>query len=348
MTTQNCELLSRDTVVARQIDGRFDVLRPDLLPLFLRRVESIDLWLSKRATDDTRAHTKLLKQAIGIPNANDPETALAVNGATITDTYWVREIGSNTKYDDVRFSKNDYADLALLGVDRTHEIDSPTRRTPELTNVGSFEKCWRLENGNWYLVKQATEREAFSEIFISRMCRLLGIPAAVYEQDTYGVRTPDFTNSATVNLEPASSFIRENDNGDYEKMYQAIVSLCPSAGLSFVQMIFVDAVFRNVDRHLENFGLLRDPGTGEIIGMAPLYDHNMALVARDDPTVGRDDRLLRDYRDFIVSHPEYRSILPMVTPETFERAMEGLACPVDPQYIVELVTRRCELSIKKY
>lgn len=105
MTTQNCELLSQNTMVARQIDGRLDVLRPDLLPLFLRRVDSIDLWLAKRAIDDTRQNAKLLKQKLGIPDASDLETAWAVNGATITDTYWIREIGSNMRYSDIDQSR---------------------------------------------------------------------------------------------------------------------------------------------------------------------------------------------------------------------------------------------------
>ena len=28
-----------------------------------------------------------------------------------------------------------------------------TSKTPELTNTGSFEKCWKLKNGEWWMHK---------------------------------------------------------------------------------------------------------------------------------------------------------------------------------------------------
>ena len=40
-------------------------------------------------------------------------------------------------------------------------------------------------------------------------------------------------------------------------------------------MLVVDALILNTDRHLDNFGFLIDNDTGIIIGTAPLYDHNL-------------------------------------------------------------------------
>lgn len=38
-----------------------------------------------------------------------------VNGATITDNYWIRPIDSELKYSDVRFTDDYFASLALTG-----------------------------------------------------------------------------------------------------------------------------------------------------------------------------------------------------------------------------------------
>lgn len=47
----------------------------------------------------------------------------------------------------------------------------------------------------------------------------------------------------------------------------------------FAQMVVIDYLLSNTDRHLENFGFLVDNRTNTIIDMAPLYDHNQALIA---------------------------------------------------------------------
>lgn len=45
-------------------------------------------------------------------------------------------------------------------------------------------------------------------------------------------------------------------------------------------MIVLDGVIMNPDRHLGNFGFMVDNDTFEIKGFAPVFDHNMAMLAR--------------------------------------------------------------------
>ena len=48
----------------------------------------------------------------------------------------------------------------------------------------------------------------------------------------------------------------------------------------------MDAVMANVDRHVGNYGFLVDNATGEVLRMAPLFDHNMACLPL---MMGHDD-----------------------------------------------------------
>ncbi|MBQ3106108.1 MAG: hypothetical protein IJC51_01340 [Eggerthellaceae bacterium] len=70
---------------------------------------------------------------------------------------------------------------------------------------------------------------------------------------------------------------------------------------AFREMVVMDAVMANVDRHAGNYGFLVDNDTGEVLRMAPLFDHNMAclpmMMAQDDfdeyvsmigPKIGND------------------------------------------------------------
>lgn len=75
-----------------------------------------------------------------------------------------------------------------------------------------------------------------------------------------------------------------------------------------MKLLYVDAICRNVDRHSGNFGILRDPDTGEAIRLAPNYDNNIALFARLSGTASisaKKDMLITDFLDLI----EQRTLL---------------------------------------
>ena len=65
-------------------------------------------------------------------------------------------------------------------------------------------------------------------------------------------------------------------------MYQHFLNCCEELGISDVvpfldRMIVLDYIIANEDRHLNNFGALKNAETLEWIGMAPVYDSGSAL-----------------------------------------------------------------------
>lgn len=101
---------------------------------------------------------------------------------------------------------------------------------------------------------------------------------AEYERGNGIIKTKDFTNNANVNFEPAYSFM--GDDEDYIKTVNALNAICPSAVGDYVKMLFLDTICANPDRHTFNFGILRNVKNGEILGLAPNFDNNMALSSR--------------------------------------------------------------------
>ena len=47
---------------------------------------------------------------------------------------------------------------------------------------------------------------------------------------------------------------------------------------AFREMVVIDAIIANIDRHAGNYGFMVDNKTGEILRMAPLSDQNMACL----------------------------------------------------------------------
>ncbi len=64
-----------------------------------------------------------------------------------------------------------------------------------------------------------------------------------------------------------------------------------------LQMLVIDAIVGNGDRHAGNFGFLRSADTGEYIGMSPLYDFDHALDSENEY-----DRLIKDLVEITLSN----------------------------------------------
>lgn len=344
MTNRSYEILSGNTVVAIWQNNKLNVVNENLLPLYLRKIQNADMWLETRAIDSHRANSRLLKKALRLTEKDDISTVIHVNGATITDNYWIREIGSELTYDDVKFADDYFSNLALKGNydSFNRAANSKRSKTPELTNVGSFEKCWKLRDGKWWMYKKASHEEMFSELFICELGKELGMNMAIYERGEGYIKSLDFTDAAKVNFEPASTFM--GDNEEYSDVVKALENLCPDAIPDYVKMIFLDTICANPDRHTNNFGLLRDVKTGELLGLAPNYDNNMALISRGYPSkTGNKDVLITMFNELLEEYPTFRSFVPKVTEETVRKVLNKLNMKVKSQLVVDLVTKRYEM-----
>ena len=344
MTTRNYYIMSSDIVVAKWENDELTVINENLLPMYLKRVHNANMWLETRAIDTHRANSRLLKKALRLKEKDDVSTVVHVNGATITDNYWIKPLDSELTYDDVKFSDDYFARLALKGTYDSFNkaANSKHTRTPELTNIGSYEKCWRLINGQWWMFKSANHDELFSELFVCKLGQALGMNMAEYVRGDKCVKSLDFTNGASVNFEPAASFM--GDNEDYEDVTNELKAICPKAIPDFVKMIFLDTIVANPDRHTQNFGLLRDTKTGKLLGLAPIFDHNMALISRGYPKAPtKNDLLIKLFNEYIKSNPEYKKYIPTLTEQTVRKVIADLHMKVKTNDIVELVIGRYEM-----
>ena len=96
----------------------------------------------------------------------------------------------------------------------------------------------------------------------------------------------DFVTKDT-ELISAQRVLQLRQKANYESVYLHYVNLCHNLGIDIVhaldQMIVLDYIIANEDRHFNNFGLLRHPETLEWIGAAPVYDSGTSLWY-DTPT----------------------------------------------------------------
>ena len=276
--------------------------------------EGLLKWLRRRTIPKNRRY---VREVLGVLNLNEANVIDIIKwsmGLSLNDSYWVVPARFTGRFADYNLYTNPFsAALGVVALTGQGQIDASDTSSPELTTSGSLPKAWRRENGDLFLYKGATEGfansglEPYSEYYISQLASALFqgdtrlyVPYDLKEyKDSVYSTCPIFTNIDTSYVcagmvYPGGGII--NVINEYE-------SLSPSYGDSIRDMILLDALTNNEDRHFGNFGFLRDNHTGKIIGTAPVYDNGYGLFSR------ATDNDLKDLPSFLSNHPSHYGFL---------------------------------------
>ena len=163
--------------------------------------------------------------------------------------------------------------------------------SPEFTTDGALPKAWRRINDKVFLFKGSTEylkavnggNEPYSEYYICQLERVMDINHVEYDLEKWkgmlASTCPLFT-SKDYSYVPIYQAARTKD---IDEAYRWCVRM--GYDKEFGDMIMLDALTYNWDRHLGNFGVLKDNKTGEYVGFAPVFDNGAGLLSNDPPDV---------------------------------------------------------------
>lgn len=328
------DVMEEDDVVASFKEGKLTYMDTNRVPLFIKTTKDLSLWLEGRSIDAHRTNSRLLKKALRLKTDNDIIPVLKVYGRTLTDHFWFRPLRSKIHFKDLEFRTDIYSDVSLKGI--TRNIDDKPRFNPELTLIGSYEKCWKIENGEWYMYKSGTKNEIFSEWFCSRLCKALGLPTAEYDIIDGYIKTKNFASD--YDFEPLKSIAGEDDS--YEHCFPLIESISEEIAIQYLYLIWFDALVYNPDRYNENCGFFRDRKTGKIVSLAPNFDNNLALFARDIPSTPKrnTDGLIKSLKSFFQKNKKAKRLyanlpLPVITLEMVNKILDNQESPVSADFL---------------
>lgn len=349
-------IMLEDEEVVSYIEGEVKIMNSNLAPFYVLRTKDIEGWVCSRSIDTHRTNSRLLRKAIRLSSTDEYDIAMTTYCATITDRYWFRPLGSNLTYDKIKFTSDKLSSIALDGKFLLN--DKVEYQSPEFTNTGSFEKCWRLINGEWMLIKKSTPLEKFSEMFVYRLGDYLKLNVARYllddERDDI-ILSEDFTDNGRLIFEHMQSLI--GDSEDYVDNVKLIESLnykilaCNNVELvqEYLDILFMDTICMNVDRHTQNYGFLRDLIDGRIESMAPNFDNNLSLVSRgiNEKSTHAPNRMISDFVEVLNICDWYR--IPRMNEEDLREIVVecnedcGTDIPID--YIVNFVMNTYNLIV---
>ena len=333
-------LMMGDKVVAEFNNGELISFKENLLPLIVKRTHSLSAFLKTRVIDTSRTNARLLKKAMNIHEETDEFLSLCSYAASLTDNYWFKPKKSKLKYKDVSFDSDIYFDVALKGIMSFYPRKiSPS---PELTTGGSYEKGWRKIGEEWWLYKVGTDNEKFSEMFYSTLFEELGLPTAHYELDGEYIKTKNFVKE--VNYEPMVSIMGDDDS--YEHVFNILLTLNKNIARQYMVLIYYDVLLCNIDRHNENYGLIRDRKTGEIISLAPNFDDNLCLISRSTKLDSSNkEGLLTYFIKFLRSNLNAKQLLKeanldVIDDSLLDRCFKRISIKVDEESIKTFILSR--------
>jgi len=271
----------------------YDIYSPQHIPLGIKfngeTADRYDLnrWWSSRAIPSSRDGLADALEALGV---NAVASLLARNyGLSLSDQYWIRHDNSDLTWEKVNFFDNIFSeDLGNIFIGQGKDSDNIDYLSPDITSGGWLKKKWKIIEGKRVLFKggsQPFQQEPYNEAFASFVMKCLGIPCVDYNITTLNNKPfcvcEDFIDRNT-ELITAFSIINSKKQPNHISRYEHYIERCRELGVSDIRdsidrMLVLDFLIVNEDRHLNNFGLIRNADTLEFIGAAPLYDNGSAL-----------------------------------------------------------------------
>ena len=223
----------------------------------------------------------------------------------MSDQYWVKPADSNIEYKDINFFEHDFKDSKFTNATFSSGVDSSAKISlisPNNTTDGRLKKTWIIENNKRYLLKGGYKNEVmqpFNEVLASMICERLGFNHIKYTIEVINGKVVSkcerFINTDT-ELIPAHQILYEIQKK--ENVYEEYIKILENKGINNVReklenMFILDYLILNEDRHLNNFGIIRNVNN---LNWIDIKDIKRIDLSKLDGVVDEFDELLHKYQ----------------------------------------------------
>jgi len=295
--------LSSDTAIGYSIKIKSIGEPRSLLPLDLELTgEGILKWLNRRTIPKNRAYVHNILNTMGLSLRDTKGIMDVCKGLSLNDSYWIVPEGFDGKFADYNLYENRFSEVlaltALTGESLSEDKARRIRTSPEFTTNGMLPKAWRHSNGRITLFKGGVWRqyattpdplEPYSEYYAAQVADAMGLNPVKYGLSRWkgvlGCTCELFTDIDTAYV-PMATIVRNQFNNEDPSQYYSVCgkwfkTFDRENGTAlydyFASTLVFDSLILNEDRHLGNFGVLRNNHNGDIVGNAPIFDNGISL-----------------------------------------------------------------------
>lgn len=295
-------LVAEYDTITKGFNRLYEVKNMDFAPLILKNLyennkgdikllEQLTEWFKGRGIPSWRDDLDLLLAKLNI--STPTELLDKALGLSLSDQYWVRPYESTIEYKDINFFDHDFEDSEFTSATFSNNMDSSTKISlisPNNTTDGRLKKTWIIESGKRYLLKGGYKNEVmqpFNEVLATMICNRLGFKHVPYTIDVVKDKVVSkcacFIDKDT-ELVTAYQILHNNCNKD--NAYDTYIKLLEDKGIvnaryDLENMFILDYIMLNEDRHLNNFGIVRNVENLNWIETAPIFDTGQSLNILD-------------------------------------------------------------------
>lgn len=374
-----CRLMNKHTQVAlieynedvQAITNIYEITNIEYAPLSfynayfntsISNVNAMNQWFQGRAIPSSRKNLNHLLERL---NISSPGDLLNKHFAlSLSDQYWIVDESSCIQWKDINFFTHDFDLTGFLQAsldDSTHSytVQNDSIKTPNNTTDGMLPKGWIIENDKRILIKGTYtrfEQEPFDEWLASQICKRLGFDYCNYIVDWYTIKQDKVIVSKCENFinqneeiisayDVLHSSKKENTINDYEHYVRILENHgILAARKKIAEMFVVDYLMMNYDRHLKNFGIIRNVETLKWERVTPIFDTGQSMCC-DEYTQNMD--FTHGCGKFFTDvNKDYNAILKSLDMDTFRaipiQNLKGLS----EEYYVFLKSFQREMEYK--
>ncbi len=248
--------------------------------------KSLNQWLKGRSIPASRENIAEVLSAIG--ESDSLGLITKCYGLSLSDCYWICPEDKELNFDKINFFDNEFSkDMGelLFG----NKLDGFSLMSPDNTSDGWLKKKWIIKEGKRYLVKGCSgvyRQEPFNEVIANILCEKLDIPYVKYSVqfiDKMPYSICENFLSSDKELISAWSVYSHFKKANHISAYEHLISCYENIGISdartqLEKMLILDYLLANTDRHMNNFGIVRDSTTLKTISIAPIYDSGTSML----------------------------------------------------------------------
>ncbi len=248
------------------------------------------------------------------------------NHLSVSDAYWIKEDGEDISYAKNNFFRQPYDQNGFaraMFANSYSRVSESALYTPNNTLNGFQRKAWMKDGNQLVLYKGGTskyQQEPINEWLASRIMDVLNIPHVHYDVSLYEDHLvsvcPNLCNTnidlipardilGTVKLDPSkfhlSAYLNELKKNGIRDADQRMDDL-----------LLIDYLLLNTDRHDQNLGVLVDANTNQMIQVAPIYDTGTCLGALLNDNQIENSADIDNCRMFNAKHFNHKRLLSLI------------------------------------
>ncbi|MCL2442182.1 MAG: hypothetical protein FWD13_01805 [Treponema sp.] len=245
-------------------------------------------WIENRSLPRSRSDLVNIEYDFNVKNSI--QLSFGSYALNLADHYWAHKSDINLKWEDINFFNNNFKEVINFEFIGVYEKNREILIAPDLTVDGSLRKKWIINKNNERILLKGSRydemQEPFNEVIASDIMEFLGI-----EHVKYGLIRNESNNMPLSFCECmvdsnteiiTAQVVLDTELKENRNEYDRYMQICNNNGISNAKenidnMIIIDYIIGNTDRHTANFGIIRNTDTLEWIKTAKIFDNGNSL-----------------------------------------------------------------------